>query len=283
MWGANAVNGVINIITRNSADTQGGLASPQHRSNYDNVNTDVRYGGSIRDSVHYRAFGDYYNRNQMLGPNLQPGGDGAQMGQVGVRVDWKPSDRDTVLLESSANRGQSYELVDENIFDPNAKLDRLPVNMFDSSFLGHWRREINDQQALELQFSSSLEKREQLGGNATFDIVDLEFQHQLSLGRRNNLLYGSGFRSTWDTLIGGTVAGSPQFYPPHHIERLFSAFVQDDLMLLPDRLVFSVGTKVEHHYYTGWEIEPNARLLWTPNNRNSMWVSASRAVRTPNA
>lgn len=280
MWGANAVNGVINIITRDSADTQGGVASFSSGT-YNNVDSEVGYGGAIGSSAHYRAFADYVNRDQMLGPNLQPGGDGNQMGQIGARVDWKPTDRDTVLMESSVNRGQAYQYYEENLLDPNTKLDRLPVNMFDTSFLGRWRRELNDHQAIEVQFSSSLEKRDELGGSANLEIVDVGFQHQLSLGARNNLLYGGGFRNTWDTLIGGDIPGTSQFYPPHRIDRLLSAFVQDDLTLLPDRLVFTVGTKVEHTGYTGREIEPNARLLWTPTNRSSVWVSASRAVRTP--
>jgi iron complex outermembrane receptor protein len=281
MWGANAVNGVINIITRDAADTQGGLASVS-TGNYDNVNSEVRYGGAIGSSFHYRAYADYFNRDQMLGPNLQPGGDGFQMGQIGGRVDWKPTSHDTVLLESSVNRGQAFQNYEENLLDPNSKLNRLPVNTFDASFLGKWRRELSDKQAIEVQLSWSTEQRDELGGTSTLDIVDLGFQHQISLGSRNNLLYGVGFRNTWDTLIGGTVTGSAEFYPPHRIDPLFSTFVQDELTLLPDRLVFSLGTKVEHNSFTGWEIEPNARLLWTPSTRSSVWVAASRAVRTPN-
>jgi iron complex outermembrane receptor protein len=281
MWGANAVNGVINIITRDSADTQGGLASFSS-GNHDNAASDVRYGGAIGSSIHYRAFADYFNRNQMLDANLQPGGDGYQMGQVGGRVDWKPTDRDTVLLESNINRGQAYELFEENIVDPNTKLDRLPINMFDTSFLGRWRRELDDKQAIEVQLSSSLEHREQLGGTANLNTLDLEIQHQVSLGARNNVLYGVGFRNTWDELIGGNVPGTAQFYPSHRVDRLFSSFAQDELTLVPDRLVFSAGTKVEHNDFTGWEVEPNARLLWTPGRRSSVWAAASRAVRTPN-
>jgi iron complex outermembrane receptor protein len=281
MWGANAVNGVINIITRNTADTQGGLASLA-TGNYDNVNSDVRYGGALGQSVHYRAFADYYNRNQMLDGNLKPGGDGLQMGQIGGRVDWKPSQRDTVLLESTVNRGQSHQLYEEDILDPNTKLDRLPVDMFDASFLGRWRREIGATQAFEVQFSSSDEKRHELGGDSTLNTVDLSFQHQLTLGSRNNLLYGAGFRNTWDSLIGSTTRGSAEFIPAHRIDPLFNTFVQDDFSLVPGRLVFSAGTKLEHNSYTGLEIQPNARLLWTPGSRSSVWASASRAVRTPN-
>ena len=108
---------------------------------------------------------------------------------------------------------------------------------------------------------------------------DVDFQHRFRAGRRHEIIWGGGYRFSEDQL--------KESYEVRSIRDegrgidLFSAFVQDEIELLAERLAVTVGTKMEYNDFTGFEFQPSARILWTPNDRHTLWASASRAVRTP--
>jgi iron complex outermembrane recepter protein len=278
MWGANAVNGVINIITRSSRDTKGGLASWSF-GNREQTDATLRYGGDVGTSFHYRVYSSYVDRTPLEDQIPQSRSSGNQLGQVGARADWDLSPRDSLLVEIGGTNQQGAQGYNSG---PPLGSDRVRVSGDSEYALAKWHRDVTTRQSFDLQISGVRQIRGELGGSFSAHIIDVDFQHQFALGARNNLVYGVGFRDVSDNIHPGTVSGGATILPPHRNDRVSSGFVQDEFAFIPDKLAFTLGVKVEHNDYTGWEFGPSARLAWTPTPRAAFWAAVSRAVRTPN-
>jgi iron complex outermembrane receptor protein len=144
--------------------------------------------------------------------------------------------------------------------------------------LGRWTHALSDDSSLTLQAYFDNFKQEQSGAGETANTADFDAQHRFSLGDRNDFTWGLGYREVVSDFRDSTFAA---WIPPSAHDHLYSSFVQDEIVLLPDLLKLTVGSKFEHNDYTGFEVEPSARLAWTPTEHQTVWAAVSRAVRTP--
>jgi iron complex outermembrane receptor protein len=277
LWGANAVNGVINIITKKSRDTQGLLVRGGGGTEERGFGA-VRYGGKLTDELHYRVFGMYYDRDDSAVPGGGDAHDSWQTGRGGFRLDWEPNEQNAMLLEGDAYAA-TMEQVYLTIFTPTGVVSGRGNDHVRGRYaLGRWTHFFSDLSDLRLQLYYDRSERETLVFKEDRDNFDIDFQHRFALGERNNVLWGGGYRISWDN-IGSN--GNISFGSPKQNIQLFSAFVQDELILIPDKLRLTVGSKFEHNDFTGFEYQPDGRLLWTPADQVTFWASISRAVRTP--
>lgn len=275
LWGANAVNGVINVVTKSAADTQGllleaGGGSGQHGFG------GARYGGKLADNVSYRIYGKYFERDGGVLPSGRDAGDDWHMGQGGFRVDATPSTQDSLTLQGDLYHGH------EGL--ATGGVGRVSGG----NLLGRWSRTFSPTSDLSLQLyfdrtdlflpvpAAALAPAGVL--EDALDTYDLDFQHRFAWGERQQLIWGFGYRFTHDVLKN---APALAFFPARLDQDLFSGFAQDEIVLVPDRLRLTIGTKLEHNDYTGFEAEPNARLQWNPAPSHMFWAAVSRAVRTP--
>ena len=274
LWGANAVNGIINIITKTSKDTQGGLLTGGAGDKAERAVGGFRYGGKISKDAYYRLYTRYFNHD---GFNIRSSGDDAndswQISQGGGRIDWDLSSVDSLTLLGNYYDGDVNEL-------SRRSLRRLDKDVSGVNVLGRWKHTFPDtsDMVLRMYYDRTFRKEEVIFREIR-DTFDLDFQHRFMSGSRNELIWGLGYRYTSDDFDSfSTFTLDPEREGDH----LFSAFVQDKISLLNDRLQLAFGTKLEHNDYTGVEIQPSARALWRLAERHRVWAAASRAVRTPN-
>lgn len=277
MWGANAVNGVINIITKTARQTQGTLVSLGTGS--DNLaSAAVRYGGKIGERIQYRFYSKYELGNDSLTSTGKNAGDRWESTRGGARVDWQPNSRDSLTFHGDAYGGKSGQMYskDFSLMAGSAPV-RDRIDFGGGYGLARWTRRFSHSSDLALQAYYTDENRIEGPGTAHFRTVDFDFQHRLAFGGRHDFTWGLGYRRMGDSIVGRVAT----FDPPKRTDDLYSSFLQDDISLIEDQLTLSVGSKFQHNAYSGWEYQPSVRLLWALNHRQSLWVAASRAVRTP--
>jgi iron complex outermembrane receptor protein len=265
LWGANAVNGVINIITKKAADTQGGLVTAG-AGDEERGFGGVRWGGKFSQG-NYRVYGKYFDRDPLVLADGSNARDDMKMAQGGFRADWKSSEADSFTVQGDAYEGSVGETT------------RTDTDLDGGNLLGRWTRTTSERSGLELQVYWDRTHRRIPGlFEEHLDILDLDFQHRLPLAKRNDLVWGFGYRWHQDDVGNSALVG---FFPEHRSFSLASFFAQDEISLLGDRLDVTVGTKVEHNDSTGFEVQPSVHAAWKPNDRRTLWGAVSRAVRTP--
>lgn len=279
LWGANAVNGVINIITKRAADTQGAFVTAGAGSEEKGF-VGLRSGGAISDDAHYRVYGKFFRRDG--GKQLVSGEDGKddwQQVRGGFRVDFDTSATDAFTVQGDAYTGDSGETVTASRLNPPFRFDtKDEQDVAGVNLLGRWTRTFDDDSALSLQAFYDRTDRSATLIDEVRDTLDLEFQHRFSPFAQHELVWGLGYRFSHDD-FGSNFTVSLQ--PDSESLNLFNAFVQDEITLIEDRLRVTVGSKFEHNDFTGFEVQPSVRALWTPSERQALWGSISRAVRTP--
>ncbi len=276
LWGANAVNGVINIITKAAKDTPDGLLSVIGGTDEQSIN--LRYGGSLSDTAFYRLYGKYVQRDHHEQVTGEAAGDDWQVGRFGGRFD-QTVESDTVTVQGEWYDGNVGEtIVTTSPTAPYRTVTDVDGGINGGFLRGQWHRQVSDTANWTLQGYYDVTRRRQKLFTETRHTFDLDFQYRLRLGATHDRLWGVGYRRTADH-TGDTFA--IRLDPNDRSDELFSAFVQDDLTLVPDRWRLTLGTKLEHNDYTGFEWQPNVRLLWTPTAQQAMWAAITRAVRTP--
>lgn len=278
VWGANAVNGVINIITKRAEDTQGLLAVGGTGTEERGFST-LRYGGELGDDLHWRIYGKQFERDG----GYFPGGsfDDWRQWRTGFRADWTPTECDTVTLQGDLFEGESgtFQIAPSASPPFATNLISDTVNR-GQNYLLRWTCAYDDNSDWSLQaYYDEWDRKEPLATNAqkTFDV---DFQRRLPVGSRHNVIMGAGFRDIDDRIVFLSAQGSVD--PPVLSTELYSCFVQDEITVAEDRLYLTVGSKFEHNAFTGFEYQPSVRLLHLPSERESTWFSVSRAVRVPN-
>ncbi len=274
LWGANAVNGVINIISKSAKDTQGVYVESGGGSELRGFGG-VRYGAALSSNVFSRVYGKFFDRDSAVFPNGSDASDSWWMAQGGFRMDAELSEQDTFTLQ-----GDYYGGEEDIATGGTAKLNG-------NNILGRWTHTVSEESDLSLQVYYD---RTHLGlpvpANAfapagtledELDTYDVDFQHRFPLSTRHLVVWGLGYRFTHNVVNN---APALAFLPPTLDHHLFSGFVQDEILLF-EKLSFTLGSKVEHNDYTGFELSPNARLAWTPTQRQTVWAAVSRAVRAP--
>lgn len=278
VWGANAVDGVISIITKKAGDTQGGLVTGGGGTQAQEFGT-LQYGGKIKDDSSYRIFAKYQNNDHLSDLNGQDGEDGWHLLHGSFRVDSKLSAKDSLTTQGDIYTGEEGAVIVHSVFTPPENIDvqRIAV-LSGGNILGRWDHTFSSRSDTTVQFYFDRYRRGGPESDEVRDTFDFDFQNHRVLGARQDLIWGVGYRHTADLDIG-TV--DQAFLPPKFSGNLFSAFVQDQIALKPDCLSLYVGSKLENNYFTGFDLEPSARLAWTPSKRKTFWAAISRASRTP--
>ncbi len=278
MWGSNAVSGVINILTKQPQETQGGLISSWGGTR--ETGTALRYGGKVNDDVFYRFQGKLRRGFSSL-ESFGGRADDAWRGvQGGFRFDWKATRKDHLEFSGGSHDGRAKGsiLAPSGAF-PYSEIRQDDASFNESFFLGKWSRNVTSNVRTSLQTYYSLSNRADiLFDRQRIGALDFDYQAEVASFRRHTIVSGIGYRSTWDTLRSTDIARAD---PPDRQLNLFNVFLNDDISLIGDSLILTLGSKFEHNSYTGWETQPTGALLWHLNSRNAIWTSASRAVRIP--
>ncbi len=279
LWGANAVNGVINIITKNAADTQGNLVSVAAGNVVNGIGS-VRHGGKLKNGADYRIYAKYSNYDE--GFNPAGAHDDWRTGQIGFRSDWVKTDRDSITLQGDYYRGKAGQLVNIPGGPPGPPPTTVipTVNDIDTNggnLLLRWSHVLENASNFALQVYYD---HVGLDGAVLFedrDTVDIDFQHHFKWRSAHDIVWGVDYRHIHDN-----TSNNPAFSldPSSRSVNLYSIFIQDEVSLR-DNLQLTAGIKLEHNDFTSFEYQPNVRLAWSVDESQTWWGSVSRAVRTP--
>ena len=280
LWGANAVNGVINIITRPAQDTADGY-SELLGGNEEQLIAGLRIGGTIGENVSARGYLKHVERDSMLAPTGDDAVDAVSMSRGGFRLDWQDAVENRFMVD-----GEVYAGTTDGNFQDTFTIGTLPASTFQNEtdlsgahLLGRWSRQLDEDSDLQLQLYFDHTRRDIPNiYDERRDTYDFDFQHHLRPGERQDLLWGLTYRASSDSIDNSPYVS---FQPASRTTQNFGAFVQDRFALLPDRLYLTVGTKLSDNDYTGFEHQPSVRLAWHPNVRQTLWSAVSRAVRIP--
>jgi iron complex outermembrane recepter protein len=278
-WGANAVNGVINIITKKASETQGSMVVAS-AGNLDQGSGTAQYGGKLGNATDFRVYGKYFNQDHISGANGLSGGDSWHLLRGGFRTDSTLSTKDTLTIQGDFYGGREGDpgAVLASVTAPGRTFVNLEDNVRGGFVQSVWNHTYSTRSDTTLQISLDRYTRADPELPQTRDTVLADFQHNIAWGERQDIVWGVGYSFTTDHL-GGSLLIS--FDPVSRATDLFSSFVQDEISLVPNRLSLTVGAKLEHNAYTGIALMPSARAAWTPFPRNMFWAAVSRAVRTP--
>ncbi|HHT9125876.1 MAG TPA: TonB-dependent receptor plug domain-containing protein [Candidatus Brocadiia bacterium] len=271
LWGANAVNGVINIITKSAKDTQGGLFHAGYGDREEGFGA-VRYGLEMGNDVYLRAYAKYFNRDDFVGGNDQ-----WQAQRGGFRLDWDISYQDALTVMGDYYDGRADQTVSLTSLSPPAVLLTDDTrDLHGGNVLLRWQRRPSEESDIILQAYFDNAEREEKTLDQRIDTYDLDFQHRFLLGERQEITWGMGYRLVADKLRGSF---DISLDPEERQTQLFSTFLQDQITVM-ENLWLTLGSKFEHNDFTGFEIQPSGRFLWQPLPRHALWGAISRAVRT---
>jgi iron complex outermembrane recepter protein len=272
LWGANAVNGVINVTTKHAKDTQGGLVFAGGGTE-ERLFSGARYGWMPFKDAYARAYIKQFDRDGTVFSGGSDAGDNHQQGQAGFRFDWDPSAGDRLSFHGDVYAG------DRDNFARGVNPTGDDSELSGGNIVGVWARDLGTQGDFKFQVYYDRTYR---NVPETFkesrNTFDLDFQHHIKVAERHDVTWGLGYRVTSDDVDNGVEI---QFIPDHRTSDVYSAFIQDEIQLVPARLTLTLGAKFEHNDFTGFEVQPNARMLWSIDHRQSAWGAVSRAVRTP--
>ena len=278
LWGANAVNGVINVITKKAKSTQSAVVTAGAGTE-ERAAGGVRYGGKVGDNSYFRAYTKYFN----WGPSAYPSGmtahDGWDALRGGFRGDWTPAGANSFTLQGDIYRSRFNEtLTVASLSAPYSNTFPNDGKYSGGNILGRWNHTSEgSSMSLQMYYDNTTITDHSLFGDHQ-NVFDIDFQHGFHAGDSQQFVWGLGYRSIRDK-------NDPSFtvsLDPNRVTlNQFSAFLQDEISLVDNRLQITLGSKFEHNKFTGIEIEPNARLLWNLTPNQSIWTAVSRAVRTP--
>lgn len=268
LWGANAVNGVINIITKRSSDTQGLFVMGGGGKELQGFGG-IRYGAKLGSNLHFRAYGKYSQRDPTVLPDGNSATDNWHHGQGGIRLDWEPTQSDFLTLQGDVY--QSRLLVTgpgNNVNDTDG-----------ANVVGRWLHTLSEKADFTFQFYFDKVDRTSTGSfKDAINTFDVDFQHRFEISNRNKAVWGGGYRMVDDNFESGSI-----FIVPGKLSLpTVNIYARDELALIPERLNLMAGIKLLHNYYTDFEYQPNVRLAWLlPAKSQTIWAAVSRAVRTP--
>ncbi len=264
LWGANAVNGVINIVTRNSKDSQGLYASASTGSFLKDA-AQLRYGFRLGKNMYMRAYGQRLDQRRTLLPGDKTAHDQWKMTQGGFRMDYSPSSSSNLTLQGDFYNGTENDSVKLTHTDGQNIITRFTQGYKNQSDLAvqvffdrTWRETPDSKTRFYYQLST----------------FDADVRYRLPVIKNNSVLVGIAYRFQRDNITASLV-------PLSRPMPLYSGFVQDEITIVPDAVKLTIGSKFLNNVFSGFEAQPSARLAWTPNFRNTLWVSVSKAVRVP--
>jgi iron complex outermembrane receptor protein len=277
LWGANAVNGVINIITKSAKDTHGALLTTEVGSE-ETPAAGLRYGGELGGNLHYRAYARYVNGHELVDSAGNDAPDDNHSIRGGFRADWDRSENDRLTLQSdyyALRNGESVFV--PSLVPPFGRTDEVENASDGANLIGRWTRRLSDVSHVSVQAYVDYFHHESGLTVEARDTADIQMEHRFDAGR-HDLMWGLGYRLSADEFNDSAlVTWTPRSRDLH----LYTLFAQDEITLVPGRLSATLGSKFEHNDYTGFEVQPSARLRYTPGEHHTYWASVSRAVSTP--
>jgi len=277
LWGANAMNGVINVTTKSARKTHGAYVEGGGGTE-DRAFGAVRYGGKIGESVHYRVFGKYLERDAGFSSTV-PEDDDWWMGRGGFRIDWAASQEDDVTFQGDLYQGEIGQVVPAIQVTGRPEPPRpLEADLAGGNLLTRWRRSLGEGTDVEVQAYYDRTHRDDPTFRDVLDTFDVQLQYSLPLRWRQEVLWGVAYRLMSNDFRGKGIA---DLRPGESNDQLLSGFVQDQIELLEGALRFTIGTKLEHNDFSGFEVQPTGRVAWDPAERCTLWGAVSRAVRVP--
>jgi len=277
LWGANAVNGVINIITEDAQNTQENLISGIVGTETNNIYG--RNGGKLGDDAFYRIYAQAFDYNHTKAENGDHVNDAWDRQQSGFRIDWGKTSQDNITLQGDVYTGTD----DRTAFLPiptapyvNPSVD--DANLHGGNILGRWTHSYTDGAQTQLQVYFDNWDRLFDVSEEMVNTIDLDLQHDFFANDRNEVTMGVGYR-----LVNADEPARQYFLftPTQRDVNLYSTFIQDKFAVIENKVFFTFGSKFEVNDFTGFEYEPSARLSWLLDERQTLWGSISRAVRTP--
>jgi iron complex outermembrane receptor protein len=279
LWGANAVNGVINVVTKGAAETQGPLLQFGGGVEEQAFGA-ARYGGQFGTDAAWRVYAKAFERDSFERQDGSEGEDDWHQARGGFRGDWSAGERDALTLQGDVYDGMSSSDFRKVLpVAPFLVTRRTEADVSGGDLIARWTRTLAESSELTLQGYYDRTDRAFDGFGEERDTFDLDFQHRFAPAEGHDLVWGAGWRSTTSDITEEDFNLS--WGDDHRTDTLASAFVQDEIELEPDRWSLVLGTKLEHNDYTGFEVQPNLRALFRPDERQTVWGSVSRAIRSP--
>jgi len=264
LWGANAVNGVINVVSKSAKETQGLVATTSSGSFLQNI-TQARYGFHIDSSLFIRVYGQRFDQRSTVLENGKNGKDAWSMNQGGFRLDYYASKKNTLTFQGDLYDGASND-------------STAHANTNGQNLLAHFVRKISDRSNLSIKAYYDRTWRKTPSSATPFayqlNTYDIDIQHRFPIKQNHSVLWGVAYRFQKDQTTAA-------LYPPQKNMPLYSGFIQDEIAVVPEVIKFTVGSKFLNNVFTGFEFQPSARFAWTPSKSNTWWAAVSRAVRIP--
>jgi len=278
LWGANAVNGIVNVITKNSQDTQGlyvkgGVGTEERGFGM------LRYGGQANNGAHFRIYGKYFNRDASVNATGQKQADDWFQYRAGIRGDWAMASHHTFMVQGGLYDGKTGQTFGVPlVMEPLESTFDDETNLSGGHALARWDYAFSPSSEMTLQTYYDRNRRKDTINFMRYETFDVDFQHQFAIGQKQNVVWGMGYRTNRDTTHG---TAKIIFDPQARTTNLFGAFVQNEISIVDNQLWLTLGLKAEHNSFTGLEYQPNTRMMWIPHERHAFWGGISRAVRTP--
>ena len=276
LWGSNAVNGVINIVTKSAQDTQGGYIEAG-TGTQERVTAAAQYGGEFGDNAYYRVFGKFSDQDAESYPaGASP--DDWKLSHFGFRTDWAATPKDALTVQ-----GDLYDGI-VGLVSPSVQVNdrltpegRLRVNVSGGNVLSRWQHTVDDSSDVQVRLYYDRTHRNDPNFVDDLDTVDLDFQHRFALPYRQEVTWGLSYRLMNDRNEGrGVFALSP----PSSLDTIYSGFIQDQVSV-GEAVHVTLGTKLEHNDFSGFEAQPSIRVAWDMTTTQTLWSAISRAVRVP--
>lgn len=278
VWGANAVNGVINIITKSTKETKGGLLTTGGGTHEPGFGV-AQYGGQLGQATTYRIFMTGFDYNSLPSLSGQDGHDGFDLAHGGFRVDSTLSKQDSLTTQGDWYEGHEGEIASTvSLAPPFGAVLPVSTSVSGGNVLGRWDHTFSPHSDTSLQVYFDRANRNSSIYKEEVNTLDVDFQHHIGWGSRQDLVWGLGYRYISYATTGSLTVS---FNPASRGVQLFTSFLQDEITLRPDRLFLTIGAKFEHNDFSGFEFQPSARIAWNIYKSNMVWASYSRARRTP--
>ena len=285
LWGTNAVNGIINIITRKSADTQGALLSVETGGQDDGI-VSARYGGWLDTRTSYRIYGQFTEHSNFETVSGDDAFDDFYRGFTGFRMDRSLDNSSTLTLQGELYTGKAGQRKTAlTLSPPYSHVLEDEAQLTGGYFIGRWHHSASKGSGMDLQLYYDHNKRDREGFTETLDIFDIDFQHRFTPTRSQEILWGLEYRYSNDKAMS-TIDPISGLYtlrldPENRSDNLISCFFQDRLTFADGQAEATIGTKLEYTDYTDFEWQPSLRFLWNLNEGNSLWAAITRSIRTP--
>lgn len=283
VWGTNAVNGVINIITKKAGDTRGAMVV-SGGGNLDHGFATAQFGGSLGKSTDYRIYSRYFNQDHLATINGPSGVDGWHLLRGGFRADSTLSSKDTLMFQGDLFTGRESDTVTilPSVTSSGYVIVQTQSGQSGGFLQSVWNHTFSPRSDTKLEASYGVYQSDNIlndlrEGRKTFSI---DFQHHFAWGARQDFVWGLGYRDSASASIANLTVS---LNPPNLNTQLFSGFVQDEIAIVPGRFYLTVGTKLEHNYYTGFIVMPSVRVTYSKSEHQMLWAALSRAAESPSS